>query len=45
MSNLSVFQFESKDVRTLTDERDGSIWFVLKDVLAAWVLNPSQTQS
>lgn len=35
MSNLSVFQFESKDVRTLTDERDGSIWFVLRDVLAA----------
>ncbi len=35
MSNLSVFQFESKDVRTLTDERDGSVWFVLRDVLAA----------
>lgn len=35
MSNLSVFQFESKDVRTLTDDRDGSVWFVLKDVLAA----------
>ena len=35
MSNLSIFQFESKDVRTLTDERDGSVWFVLRDVLAA----------
>lgn len=36
MSNLSVFKFEeSKDVRTLTDERDGSAWFVLKDVLQA----------
>lgn len=36
MQNLSVFKFEeSKEVRTLTDERDGSAWFVLKDVLQA----------
>lgn len=36
MSNLSVFKFEeSKEVRTMTDDRDGSVWFVLRDVLKA----------
>ena len=35
MSNLSVFQFESNEVRTIVDTRDNSPWFVLKDVLAA----------
>lgn len=35
MSNLSVFSFNSKQVRTVTDSRDGSVWFVLKDVLEA----------
>lgn len=35
MSNLSVFSFNSKQVRTATDSRDRSVWFVLKDVLEA----------
>lgn len=35
MSNIVEFAFEDKQVRTLTDERDGSAWFVLKDVLSA----------
>ena len=43
MSNLSVFQFESNDVRALTDERDGSVWFVLKDVLTAMGRKGSRT--
>ena len=35
MNNLTVFNFESNEVRSITDIRDNSPWFVLKDVLAA----------
>lgn len=32
MNNVSIFNFETNEVRTLTDDRDGSVWFVGKDV-------------
>lgn len=35
MNNVSIFDFETNEVRTLTDERDDSVWFVLRDVLKA----------
>lgn len=35
MNNVVAFNFESNEVRTLTDERDDSVWFVLRDVLNA----------
>lgn len=34
MSNIVPFQFESQDIRTITNER-GEPWFVLRDVLDA----------
>lgn len=34
MSNIVPFQFETKNIRTIIDER-GDTWFVLRDVLGA----------
>lgn len=35
MNSIVPFQFESTSIRTMTDERNGSTWFVLRDVLEA----------
>ena len=35
MNEVSIFEFESNQVRSLVDECDGSVWFVLRDVLSA----------
>jgi len=34
MPELTIFSFDSRDIRTITDEH-GEPWFVLRDVLSA----------
>lgn len=44
MNNLPVcaYTFENTEIRTLTDGRDGSVWFVLRDVLDAMLRKGSR---